>query len=212
MGTLSRYPDDPQTTFLGTNTTLDLLGQESGHRWLAFLRFIDENGQANDALLGRDLAHWSFCHNSLASDMEGNEIREDGGDRFTTINATARYSPLDQYAMGLIPAEDVPPFFYVDGCSNPGAAPEIGIGMQGHRVDVTIQQIIAAEGARVPAANKAPHDFKMAFLLVAPADPGPSDAGIAHVDRIRAAWEPYFAGATDGNGSVSTALKLKPRR
>jgi hypothetical protein len=212
MGTLARYPDDPETTFLGTNNTLDVLGQESGHRWLAFLHFIDENGQSSDALLGRDLAHWSFCHNSLASDMEGNELREDGGDRFTTIAATERYSPLDQYAMGLIGAGDVPPFYFVTPCVDPTAAPQIGIGIQGRRVDVSIDQVIAAEGPRVPAANKAPHDFKMAFILVAPADPGPSDDGIAHVDRIRAAWEPYFARATDGHGSVSTALKLKPHR
>jgi len=29
-------------------------------------------------------------------------------------------------------------------------------------------------------------------------------------DRIRAAWEPYFAQATDGHGSVNTAIR--PRR
>ncbi len=211
MGTLSRYPQDINQTFLGTNTTLDVLGQESGHRWLAFPRFIDGNGQPNDALLGRDLAHWSFCANSLASDMEGNEIREDGGDHFTTVDATSRYSPLDQYMMGLIPAEDVPPFFFVEPCINRGAAPEVGAGIVGHRVDVTIDQIIAAEGPRVPAANKSPHTFNMAFILVASGD-GPSDEGIAHVERIRAAWEPYFAQATDGNGTVSTALKLRRGR
>ncbi|HEV8581000.1 MAG TPA: hypothetical protein VGX68_18195 [Thermoanaerobaculia bacterium] len=213
MGTLARYPDDPETVFLGTNNTLALLGQETGHRWLAFLHFLDDNGQPNDALLGRDLAHWSFCHNTLASDMEGNEIREEGGDHFMTIAATQRYSPLDQYAMGLIPASDVPPFYYIDGCNaNRAAAPEIGHLLQGRRADVTIDRIIAAEGQRVPAANKAPHTFNMAFVLVAPADPGPSADGIAKVDRIRAAWEPYFAQATDGNGTVSTALKTRRRR
>lgn len=211
MGTLSRYPADVNESFLGTNTTLDILGQESGHRWLAFPRFIDGSGQPNDALLGRDLAHWSFCANSLASDMEGNEIREDGGDRFTTVDATSRYSPLDQYMMGLIPAADVPPFFVVEPCDNRSAAPAIGAGIVGHRTDVTIDQIIAAEGPRVPAANKSPHTFNMAFVLVASGD-GPSDDGIAHVERIRAAWEPYFAQATDGHGTVSTALKLRRGR
>ncbi len=212
MGTLSRYPDDPHETFLGTNSTLDVLGQEAGHRWLAFLHFIDADGQPNDALLGRDLAHWSFCHNSLASDMEGNELRDDGGDRFTTIAATERYSPLDQYAMGLIAAATVPPFFYVDGCFDPGAAPAINLPLQGRRIDVTIDQIIAAHGPRVPAAAKSPHTFNMAFILLAEAGQFPSAESIAKVDRIRAAWEPYFAAATDGKGAVSTALKLKPRR
>ena len=212
MGTLSRYPADPETTFLGTNNSLDLLGQESGHRWLAFLNFIDGNGQRSDALLGRDLAHWSFCHNTLASDMEGNEIREDGGDHFTTIAATERYSPLDQYAMGLIGPDDVPPFFYVDQCDNRAAAPQINVVMLGHRIDVTVDQVIAAEGPRVPAASKSPHKFNMAFIVVGPPGEAPSDEAIAHVDRIRAAWEPYYVQATDGHGSVDTTLKLKPHR
>ena len=209
MGALSRYPDDPNRDFLGTNNTLDILGQEAGHRWLSFFGFIDENGQPSKVLLGRDDSHWSFCHNSMASDMEGNLFREDGGDRFTAVEATERYSPLDQYAMGLIPAADVPPFYYVDGCPDRAAAPEVGARIQGRRVEVTIDQIIAAEGSREPAANKSPHTFNMAFVLVAEAGKFPSEASIAKVERIRAAWEPYFAQATEGNGAVSTALKLK---
>ena len=211
MGALSRYPEDPDQTFLGTNSTLDVLGQETGHRWLAFLHFIDDGGQRSDVLLGRDGSHWSFCHNSLASDMEGNEIREDGGGRFTTVAATERFSPLDQYAMGLIPAEAVPTFWYVaDGCVNRSLAPDIGVGIQGRRQDVTVDQIIAAEGERVPAADRAPHGFNMAFVLVAEAGQFPSAETIAKLDRIRAAWEPYFGQATDGNGAVSTALKPRP--
>jgi nidogen-like len=206
MGTLSRYPADPNTDFLGTNNTLDVLGQESGHRWLAFLHFIDGDGQRSNDLLGRDDSHWSFCHNTLASDMEGNQIRDEGGDRFTTVEATERFSPLDQYAMGLIPASEVPPFFYVDNCFDPGDPPEVGVTIRGPRREVAIDQVIAAEGQRVPAADHAPHDFRMAFILVTAAGADPSPGSIEKVDRIRAAWEPYFAQAVDGRGSVSTAL------
>lgn len=211
MGTLSRYPDDPDTEFLGTNSTLDVLGQETGHRWLSFLRFVDGNGAVSNALLGRDESHWSFCHNSLASDMEGNEWREDGGNRFTSTAATDRFSPLDQYAMGLIGADEVPPFHIVGDCSNPSAAPAVGAVIQGPRIDVTIDQVIAAEGPRVPDFRKAPHTFDMAFILVSEGGRFPSEASIAKVDRIRAAWEAYFAAATDGNGGVRTALKPKRR-
>lgn len=212
MGTLARYPDDPHAEFLGTNSTLDILGQEAGHRWLAFFRFIDENGAPSDALLGRDLAHWSFCHHSLASDLEGNEY-QDGGDRFTTIAATDRFSPLDQYAMGLIPPSQVPPFYYVEGCPvDRSKAPEIGVTVTGRRVDVTIDQVIAAEGPRVPDFRRAPRSFNMAFILVSEGGQFPSAESVAKVDRIRAAWESYFVQATDGRGSVSTALRPKPRR
>jgi hypothetical protein len=209
MGTLARYPDNPETEFLRTNSTLDLLGHETGHRWLATMHLP---GDKPDALLGRQLAHWSFCHNSLASEMEGNLIRDDGGGRFTTIGATDGYSPLDLYAIGLIPPGDVPPFFYVDPCNGPTQAPEIGIVLSGSRRDATIDDIIAAEGPRVPASNKAPHHFKMAFVIVGPPGERPSDADIAKVDRFRIAWEPYYQQITQGLGSVETTLKLKPRR
>ncbi len=211
MGSLSQYSPDPETNVLGTNSTLDILAHEGGHRWLAFVNFVDEGGQPSDALLGRQRAHWSFCHNSLASEMEGNHLREDGGDRFTSIGATEGYSPLDLYAMGLIPPGDVPPFYYVDGCPDREAAPQIGAILQGRRIDVTIEQIIAAEGPRVPAANKAPHSFNMAFIVVGRPGEFPSAESIAKVDTFRAAWEPYFNQITDGLGTVSTALKLRRR-
>jgi hypothetical protein len=144
--------------------------------------------------------------------MEGNEWQEQGNDRFLSVDATSRYSPLDQYAMGLIGASEVPPFYYVGGCNNPAAAPQTNAIIQGPRIDVTIDQIIAAEGPRVPDFRKAPHTFDMAFILVAEGGQFPSEESIAKVDRIRAAWEPYFAAAVDGHGSVRTALQPKPRR
>jgi hypothetical protein len=212
MGSLSRYPDDPEVEHLRTNSSLDLLAHESGHRWLATVNFIDGGGQESDALLGRQRAHWSFCHNSLASELEGNLLREDGGDRFTSIGATDTYSPLDLYLMGLIPPGDVPPFYYVDGCASREEAPQIGALIQGRRVDVTIDQVIAAEGPRVPAANKAPHSFNMAFIIVSPPGQFPSEEAIAKVDRLRAAWEPYFIQITDGIGTVNTELKVRRGR
>ena len=59
-----------------------------------------------DALLGRDLAHWSFFFDSDASVMEGNDIEDLGGGSFRTVAAVQRYSLLDQYAMGLVPDAD----------------------------------------------------------------------------------------------------------
>ena len=59
MDRLSSYPQDPAQPFLGENSALSVLGQECGHRWLAYLEFRD--GTTNSkALLGRDESHWSF--------------------------------------------------------------------------------------------------------------------------------------------------------
>ncbi|HEY0511053.1 MAG TPA: hypothetical protein VGH73_04060 [Thermoanaerobaculia bacterium] len=208
MSSLSHFPDDPDQTFLGTNSTMDVMGQEAGHRWLAFLRFRDANGNSSDALLGRDLAHWSFKHDTLASDMEGNEIQDNGGGSFVTTAATERYSPLDQYAMGIIPAAAVPPFFYVGGADDipAGRHPEIGVTFNGQRHDVTIDDVIAIEGERQPPSESAPKTFNMAFVLIEPKGKSPSRASLAKLDRIRSRWESYFHAATDSRATVDTRL------
>ena len=67
---------------------------------------------ANDAWLGRQLAHWSFFTDSDASVLEGNEIQDAGGS-FRTTAPSLRYSPFDLYAMGVLRESEVPPTFYV---------------------------------------------------------------------------------------------------
>ena len=211
MGSIEKYPDSPEARAVGTLSSLDVVAHEAGHRWLAHLRFIGAGDQATDALLGRQRAHWAFCVDTRASVMEGNEFRDDGGGFYTTIAATDRYSPLDQYAMGLLPPSAVPPFFMIEGCRDRESAPQVGVRVSGDRLDVEISQVIAAEGARVPPAARAPHTFSTAFVLVGEGGVFPSAASIEKVDAIRSAFEPYFALATDGRGSVSTALTTRRR-
>jgi len=211
MGTLSRYPTDPDKIFLGTNSTMGVFGQEAGHRWLAFVGFRDASGNRSLELLGRQQAHWSFYMDSDASVMEGNDIRDDGNGSFTTVAATERYSLLDQYVMGLIPPEDVPPFFFVGNAQgrSAAAAPEIGVRITGTRVDLTVDDVIAAQGARVPASANAPKAFNMAFVVVGRQGQPVSQDSIAKVDRIRRRWIEFFGQATDGRGRVKTPLRIK---
>jgi hypothetical protein len=51
MDALGKYPDDPCQIFLGTNSTLSVLGQEYGHRWAAFLTCRDAGGRVSHQLL-----------------------------------------------------------------------------------------------------------------------------------------------------------------
>jgi len=92
MDAITKFPDDPATKFLGENNTLSVMGQEVGHRWLAFLHFSDHNRQNSAALLGRDEAHWSFFFNADASLMEGHLIQDNVNGTFTISVATKRYS------------------------------------------------------------------------------------------------------------------------
>jgi hypothetical protein len=213
MDWIGKYPEDPLQTFLGENSTVSVLGQEVGHRWLAFLEFRDHTGERSEALLGRDQAHWSFFMDSDASVMEGNDIEDLGGGSFRTTAAVQRYSRLDQYAMGLIPASQVPPFFYVAnpvnvaGGREADSAPRVGVTFNGTRRNVLIEDIIAINGPRIPSSVDSPRVHRQAFVFVVGQGRSADDAQIAKVDRIRRAWETFFEQATDGRMQAQTTLR-----
>jgi len=215
MDLLSKWPDDPLRRFRGENSTLSILGQEVGHRWLSFLEFRDHTGQRSDALLGRDRAHWSFFFDSDASVVEGNDIEDLGDGSFRTVGAVERYSLLDQYAMGLVEASEVPPFFYVE---NPvevtpprdrDSAPRRGVTFRGTRRDVSIDDVIAVLGRRSPSSADSPRTWRQAFLYVVTSGRPIEPSEVEKVDRIRLAWEQFFSRATDSRMQSITSLGLR---
>jgi hypothetical protein len=213
MDFIGKYPENPLQTFLGENSTVSVLGQEVGHRWLAFLNFRDHTGNRSEALLGRGAAHWSFFFDSDASVMEGNDIEDLGGGSFRTVAAVNRYSRLDQYAMGLIGPNEVPPFFYVQSPVNVSPArdaedaPRVGVTFNGTRRDVLIEDIIAVHGARIPSAAESARIHRQAFLFVVGAGRAIDNGQIEKVDRIRRQWETFFLQATDGRMRAQTTLR-----
>jgi len=213
MDWLGKYPDDPQTKFLGENNTLSVIGQEVGHRWLAFLEFRDRNGLRSDLILGRDQAHWSFFFDSDASVMEGNDIEDLGGGSFRTADAVKRYSLLDQYAMGLVAPASVPSFFYVEAPTNMSAtrnresAPQIGVTFNGTRREILVNDIIAIHGTRLPAAADAPKEHRQAFIYIVSAGRSAESSQVEKLDNIRRRWEEFFLSATDGRMRAITVLR-----
>ncbi len=215
MDWVGKYPDNPAQKFLGENNTVSLLGQESGHRWLAFLEFRDRGIgiQRSDALLGRDLAHWSFFFDSDGSVMEGNDIEDLGGGSFRTVGAVQRYSLLDQYAMGLIPPSRVPPFFYVENPTNmsanrtAGSSPEVGVTFNGTRREILMQDILDVHGARSPSAADSARVHRQAFIFMVSAGRSQDAAAISKIDLIRRSWEAFFLEATDRRMRAITALR-----
>ena len=213
MDRLTKYPDDPATKFKGENSTLSILGQESGHRWLAFVRFRDHNRTTSDALLGRDLAHWSFFFDSDASVMEGNDIEALGGGKFRTVAAVQRYSRLDQYLMGFVSDRDVPPFFWVESPANVNpptereGEPHVGVTFDGTRRDVLIQDVIDVEGDRRPSAAESSKVHRQAFIYVVSQGRSVESDQVDKVERIRSAWQAFFSTATEGHGRAETRLR-----
>ena len=213
MDFLGKYPADPRTKFLGENSTLSVLGQEVGHRWLAFFNFRNHLGEVSDQLLGRGAAHWSFFLDSDASVMEGNDIEALGMGMFQTVAAVERFSLLDQYAMGLVPASAVPTFFYVESPVNvsPASAaesgPRVNVTFSGTRRDVNMSDITAVHGDRIPSSNQASRVHRQAFLYVVGQGRAIDPAQIAKLERIRQEWEGFFLQATDGRMRAETRIQ-----
>jgi hypothetical protein len=210
MDWLGKYPEDPGQKFLGENSTLSVIGQEAGHRWLAYVDFRDRTGTRSKALLGRDDAHWSFFFDSDASVMEGNDIEDMGGGQFKTVDAVKRYSRLDQYMMGLIPAGSVPTFFYVESpisTKSRSDAPSIGVSFTGTRRDVLVEDIIAVNGPRVPSAADAPKVHRQAFIYIVSNGRSTDAAQVAKLERIRDQWVTFFRLGTENRMTVDTRLR-----
>ncbi len=204
-----KYRDDLERAFLGEDSTLSVLAHEVGHRWLAHARYLD-GGTSTSDLLGRQQAHWSFFAHTSGSHMEGNDVEDLGGGRFKTRAASQRYSPLDQYLMGLRAAADVPPFFLVRNPTeiavDPTRDPERDVFFGGTRKDVAIGDVIAALGPRDPAPGASRAPFRQAFVYVT-LEATPDPAALARIEKIRAAFPAFFARSTDGLGSLTNTLR-----
>ena len=213
MGPLNQYPEDPEAVIplIGEATTLALMGHETGHRWLAYMDIIDPaTGLRSSSMLGRQMAHWSFFLNTDASVLEGNRISDMGvgvSPRFRTTAAVLGYSSIDLYAMGLIPPEEVGATFFVEnplgaGSASRARAPRSGVTFDGVRKNITVDDIIAAEGPRVPHADVSPKEFNYAFMLMVDDEAQVvPEQDVAKLNRIREGWLGFLDTATSGRAS-----------
>jgi hypothetical protein len=190
MDFLGKYKNDPNTEFLFSNSTLEIMGQENGHRWLAYPR-VAIAGQPENLLLGRDNEHWNYYMDTDASVMEGNDIRDNGDGTFTTVEANETYSKFDRYIMGLITPGGVPDTFVVTGNSDTERPPEPGVTIRGTRVNVRLQDLINREGARVPNSATSQKKFREAFIFFTKKT-APSQADLAKLERIRTSWVAFW--------------------
>lgn len=216
LGPLSQYPANPNAVvaarFNTGDTPLSILGHEAGHLYLALVSVpnpSDPNGPP--PMLGRALAHWAFPFNSDASFLEGNQITDAGASsapRFATAAAVQRYSALDQYLMGFLPPEEVPPTFTVlNSFQDQGRPPQAGVQFNGNRLDITVDDIVRAAGRRTPDSTVAQRHFRFAIVLIVAAGSTPAPGDVAQVDRYRSEFETFFANAAGGRAAAETSLK-----
>jgi|GEM_PF-660494 len=210
MKSISTYGDisDP------ANFVYPVIGQELTHRWLAYFKMKRDDGVVSGALLGRDEAHWSSLMDADASVQDGNSWRDNGDGSFTVTENMARFSPLDLYGMGLYGPEEVAPFFLIEDGTyrgqavSPASTLPVGLVVQGTRSEATIEDIIAANGARRPTVATSRKDFRMVFILVtAPGQTADDVQGqIEAIKTFKAVWEAKYTEWTYGRSTMCTRV------
>jgi hypothetical protein len=201
LGNLSELAGAPFGPKLAA--TVAVLSHEILHRFGAYVRFKLPDGGLSRSLLGRSSAHWSNLLSSRGSVMYGNQWNDNGNGTFTAIGALNGYSPLDLYLMGMLPKEKVPPMTLIDNPSLDGARfSKPGETISGTAKTVTMDDIVAAEGPRIPDAATARKKFGIGFVLLVKSGEPVEKTALA-VETLRGAFAGRFARLTRGLGSIA---------
>jgi hypothetical protein len=115
------------------------------------------------------------------------------------------YSYLDLYLMGLITAAEVPGFFLLKNLV------PIGKDKNGHpvfkaeRTKVTIQDVVAAEGPRLPDVAHSQRKFNTGFVVIVEYRQVPSRELLERANGIRRQWIDYWETTTGHRASMTTS-------
>lgn len=195
---------------------------ELGHRWLARVHATLADEEV--ALTGRDGDHWSYFLDTGGSPLEGNVWSDGDQDGTFVANTPAfpvRYSALDLYLMGAASADEVGPLrlFRPDVSANdaqldcsgrpvaPASPPQAcgPLTFSGAWQPLSIDDVIQAEGPRLPSVEEAPKRFSVAFVLLDPGDAGFDADGCQRVGAWAEHLTALFSDATDGRLTLENA-------
>ncbi|MFH1568762.1 MAG: T9SS type A sorting domain-containing protein [Gemmatimonadota bacterium] len=186
------------------------LVHEVSHTWANYLELFESQFWG---------AHWGFSDVGGVLGDRGFEplLRADGSYQISMTSASSywggEYSDLELYLMGLLPPEEVAPHVVL-------RRPEIVsfsddgefVVMDGYLDTVSVEEIIAAEGPRLPSAADAQRRFRLATVVVSP-EPL-DDLALTYVDRQMALFESdadhefAFARATGYRAVMETRLEV----
>ena len=196
------------------NYAVGHLGHEIGHRWSAYAA-ARVNGQMislgawphwDPGLQARVAYPYSL---PLEASTEGGGVWQDNLDgTFTQLRdgyfvPASGYSYLDLYLMGLIAAAEVPDFFIVRPLVRIGTDADGRPIFKGQRMRITIQDVIAAEGPRLPDVNHSQRHFNTGIVVIVEHGRTPSAELINRANGIRRQWIDYWAITTGRRASMT---------
>jgi hypothetical protein len=112
--------------------------------------------------------------------------------------------------MGLLPASGVPDFFVLRNQKPVGKSPQGQTIVAAEKVRITIQDVIAHNGPRVPSYEDAPKAYNTAMVAVTLHGRQPSAAMLKQLEGIREAWIGYWSKVTGGVSTMATSTGRTP--
>lgn len=217
---LKGYVDVRALSPSALGTTLEsaasILAHEVAHQWSGNVAYLDPVTKARKTdLLGQDGAHWSFFLDSEASVLYGSDWTGVAPGIFASEHSRLRYSSLDLYLMGLLGPEEVGPLtLLTPGVQVPHLATDLppadGTRIQATPRVLSVADVVAAEGPRVPAVGQAQKSFRAAFILLTPPGQQATPQQLAFADDLRRAFSNRFFFLTRGQALFETELVELP--
>ena len=195
------------------NYAMSQIGHEMGHRWAAFV-----SAKVGSETIQLGPVHWDmglqapvafpYQRPTEASAMGGGVWQDNYDGTFTQLDdnyyvPATGYSYLDLYLMGLIAPSEVPDFFILRNLQPAGHDNNGRRIFKAERTKVTIQDVIAAEGPRVPDVDHSQKEFNTGIVVVVEHGHKPSPELLERANGIREQWMKYW-GVTTGRRSVMT--------
>lgn len=190
------------------------LGHEVGHRWSAYAS-AKVNGETIS--LGA-WPHWApglqagvafpYSLPIEASTLGGGVWQDNFDGTFTQLRdgyfvPATGYSYLDLYLMGLISAAEVPDFFILNNLVRVGKDTSGRPIFKAQRTKVTIQDVIAAEGPRLPDVDRSQRKFNTGIVVVVEHGQSPTHELIERANSIREQWIRYWETTTGRRASMT---------
>ena len=201
-------------TMLGYNYAMSQVGHEMGHRWSAFV----SAKVGNETIPLGDGAHWvmglhapvafPYQRPTEASAMGGGVWQDNFDGTFTQLDdnyyvPATGWSYLDLYLMGLIGAQEVPDFFILRNLVPAGRDAQGRPIYKANRTKVTIQDVIAAEGPRLPDVYHSQRTFNTGMVTIVEHGKQPSKELIERTNGIGRQWADYWWRTTGGRSTMT---------